>query len=111
MNDILANVLLIAGMALVTFAVRYGTLAALRTRELPPAVRRALAYVPIAVLSAITASYVLYRGGRLAASIDNPYLVAAVVAIGVSAATRRLGLTVVVGSLAFVALRLLGLAA
>lgn len=90
--------LLIAGMALVTFAVRYPVLALVGKIPLPERVFQALRYVPPAVLAAIVVPAVLLPDGTtLDISPGNARLVAALVAGLVAWRTRSLLLTIVVG--------------
>ncbi|WP_269530780.1 AzlD domain-containing protein [Chitinimonas sp. BJYL2] len=56
--------LLIAGMAGVTFAIRYAFYALGDKVAFPPWVQRALRYVPVAVLTAITVPMVLLPDGQ-----------------------------------------------
>ncbi|NOG52074.1 MAG: AzlD domain-containing protein [Chloroflexi bacterium] len=66
----------ILGMALVTFGVRYITLALVVRAEMSPAMKRALRYVPVAVLSAITVPAVAAPQGIVIVTPDNAYLYA-----------------------------------
>lgn len=95
------EILLIAGMTAVTFAVRYPILALLSRLELPPGVIRALRFVPVAVLTAIIAPMMALQEGALALRLDNAYLVAGVVAMGIAWRTRQLLPTIVLGLLFF----------
>lgn len=98
MND----VILIAGMAAVTFAVRYPVLALMGKIDLPAPVMRMLRYVPPAVLSAISLPAVLYPdGARLHLGIDNAYLGAGIIAALAAWRTNSLLVTIVVGMLGF----------
>jgi branched-subunit amino acid transport protein len=98
----MSEVILIAGMAAVTFAVRYPVLALLGKIELPTLATRALRYVPPAVLAAISLSAVLYPdGARLHLGFDNAYLGAGTIAALVSWRTRSLLITIVAGMAAF----------
>ena len=66
--------LLILGMALITFAIRY-SLFAFPDLRFPPLVRQGLHYVPTAVLSAIVLPGMLIPDGQhWAFSLDNAYL-------------------------------------
>ncbi len=104
----LQEALLILGMMLVTFAARYPLLALSGRVRLPQPVERALAYVPVAVLTAICIPMVLKPGGGdWQLSVSNPYLMASLVAIAVAWITRHLLLTITLGMLCFFALRLL----
>ena len=91
------EILLIAGMALVTFAARYPVLALVGRLQLPTRVLRALRFVPPAVLTAIVVPEMLIRDGDFALRPDNAYLVAGVVAALVSWRTKNLLLTISLG--------------
>lgn len=93
--------LLIVGMMAVTFSIRYFFFGLANKVSLPPKVQRALNYVPIAVLSAIIAPAVLMPKGTLEASFNNPYLIAAFVAVIVSWWRKSMLLTVVCGMATF----------
>lgn len=58
------EILLIAGMTLVTFGIRYAFYALGDKVNFPPLVKRALRYVPVAVLTAITVPMVLLPDGQ-----------------------------------------------
>lgn len=93
--------LLVAGMALVTFAVRYPVMALVGRIPLPERVFEALRYVPPAVLAAIIVPEVVLPSGRpLFLSIENARLVAALVTVLVAWRTKNLLLTIVLGMLA-----------
>lgn len=90
--------LLILGMALVTFAIRYPMLALANRFELSQLVKDALKFVPPAVLAAIIAPSVLMRNdAALGISLGNSYLVAALVAGVVAWRSQNLLLTIVIG--------------
>lgn len=95
------ELLLILGMMLVTFGVRYSTLAIVGRLQLPPLMIRALNYVPVAVLTAIIVPEVLMPGGAIDIGIDNAYLVAGLLAVIVSWRTKNLLATIVIGMAAF----------
>lgn len=99
------EVLLIIGMMAVTFGVRYLPLVMSGRLEFPASLERALRFVPVAVLTALTVPMVLLPQGEWALSLKSPYLVASVVAIIVSAWQRNLMLTILVGLLVFFVLR------
>ena len=79
------------GMALVTFALRASFLVLPPGIETPALLRRALRYVPAAVLTAIWAPEVL---------VGNEQLLAAVVAIAVAWRWRMTFATIIAGLLA-----------
>ena len=87
--------LAIAG--LVTFGIRLSFIALLGKVELPPALTRALRFVPPAVLSAIILPEVLVRDGAVDLHPANPRLVAGVLAALVAWRTRNVVLTIAVG--------------
>ena len=98
---------LIAGMAFVTFLIRYSLFAMAGRVKFPDRLIRALRYVPPTVLAAITAPAVLRPAGAgLEVSYTNPYLIGAIVAFGVGWFSRNLLLTIVIGMSAFFAWQL-----
>lgn len=99
--------LLIAGMTVLTFVPRYLPFALAGRLTIPPLVRSALSYVPIAVLTAIVAQGALMRDGSLALELGNHHLVATVMAVVAAVLTRHLLVTVVVGLATFALARLL----
>ncbi|TVR20037.1 MAG: AzlD domain-containing protein [Anaerolineaceae bacterium] len=98
---------LISGMAIVTFSVRYPVLAILGRLDLPPALTRALKYVPAVVLTAIIMPEILLHGGTLDVAPTNPRLIGALVAGVIAWRTRDLLWTIGGGMAAFFAWRLL----
>ncbi len=95
------EVLLIVGMMAVTFFNRYVLFAFANRISLPKGVQKALGYVPIAVLSAIIAPVVLMPKGEFAFTVDNAYLIAAIVAIVISWWRKNMLLTVFSGMTIF----------
>jgi branched-subunit amino acid transport protein len=90
---------MIAATALVTLALRFSFLGTLKPHAIPERVRIVLTYVPPAVFAAIVLPQVLLREGALHAGLDNPRLVAALVAIVVARLTRSMLWTIVAGML------------
>jgi branched-subunit amino acid transport protein len=95
------EVLLIAGMAVVTFLVRYPLIALSGRLQLSPRLLQALNYVPPAVLTAIVVPMVLVNDGDVWVSGANPRLVGAIAALSVGLWRKNLLLTIVVGMSAF----------
>jgi branched-subunit amino acid transport protein len=90
--------LFIAGMALVTFAVRYPVLALVGKVPLPDPVLRALKYVPPAVLTAIIVPAMVFTpDGSLDLRLTNAYLVAGVVSAIIAWRSKNLLLTIILG--------------
>ncbi|MDP2746938.1 AzlD domain-containing protein [Pseudomonas sp.] len=97
--------LLILGMALITFAIRY-SLFAFPDLRFPPLVRQGLNYVPTAVLSAIVLPGMLIPDGQhWAFSLDNAYLLAGLATIAIAGLTRHLLATIGGGLLVFFIVR------
>ncbi len=95
------EILLVLGMTAVTFGARWPVLALMSRMEMPPALERALRYIPASVLAAIIAPALFMPEGELALRVDNAALVAGAVAIVVAARTRKLLLTILVGMAVF----------
>src|SRR5260221_10795956 len=101
------EVVLIAGMALVTLVVRYPILALFGKIPMPEAILRALKYVPPAVLTAIIVPAMLLKNDQLSLSYANDFLVAGIIAAIVAWRSKNLLLTIVVGMVSLVLWRLL----
>jgi branched-subunit amino acid transport protein len=100
--------ILVGGMAVVTFAIRYPVLALLGKIDLPPVLLRALRYVPAAVLTAIVVPEVLIPDDEhLFIGLNNAYLIAAIIAALVSWRSKSLLLTIIAGMAVFFVWRLL----
>lgn len=101
------EVLMIAGMTLVTFSLRY-TLWASDRIQLPNWLTSALSFAPAAVLTAIIVPMVIYPDkGDAQLSLTNPYLIATTAAFALTLWRKNLLLTIGVGMLIFIFLRLL----
>lgn len=96
------NTLIILGMALITITIKAIVFVIGDRIVMPPAVREALGFVPVTVLTAIIVPMVLAPHGHgLELNPRNPQLVAALAAVLVCAFTRRQLLTIVVGLAVF----------
>ncbi len=98
-------VMLAAGA--VTFATRASFIVLLERFQMPQWFRRALRFVPAAVLSAIIAPELALRDGTFAAPWTNTQLLAGVVAIAVAWKTRNVLLTILAGMAALLLFQLL----
>lgn len=94
--------LLIMGMAAVTFAVRYPVLALVSRVTLPQWAIRALRYVPVAVLTAITVPAVAAPDGEtINFGVNNAYLYAGILSAILAWRTRKLLPTILIGMAIF----------
>ncbi len=96
-------VMLLGG--LITFLIRFSFIYLFGRFHIPETVRRALHYVPPAVLSAIVFPELFLRDGTLYLTIYNTRLLAGVVAILVAWYSRNTLLTIVVGMLVLILLQ------
>ena len=101
MNTINNEGLLIFGMAIATFSIRYVIFAASNRITLSPGLLRALRYVPPVVLTAIVVPEVLISDGTLDVSMMNARLVGAIATTLVAITTRNLLLTIGIGMAVF----------
>jgi branched-subunit amino acid transport protein len=99
--------LLILGMMVVTFGIRYFLLAFAGRIRMPSLMEASLHYIPPAVLIAMSVPAVLMPRGELHLSYTNPYLVAAVLATAAGILTKSLFATIAIGLFAFFAFHLL----
>jgi branched-subunit amino acid transport protein len=93
--------LLIGGMAIVTFAIRYPVLALSGRFQLSERFLQILRYVPPVVLTAIVVPTVLMPDNQLALSYTNARLVGAIAALLIGLWRKNLLLTIVVGMAVF----------
>jgi len=92
------EVYLIAGMAGVTFFIRYIMHPASGRMEFPKLLERALAYVPPAVLTAIILPAIIFPSGQThMASLENPYVIGGICAFAVGWWTKNLLTTILAG--------------
>jgi branched-subunit amino acid transport protein len=89
--------LTIAGMAVVTYALRSSFLLLPASVETPPLFKRALRFVPAAVLTAIWAPELLLKDQVLSLGPGNEKLLAGAVAIAVAWRWRMTSLTLAAG--------------
>ncbi len=95
------EIILILGMLAVTFSVRYIPLVLVGRIELPKRVFRALRYVPVAVLTAISVPAALMPQGDVDFRLSNAYLYAAIIAVLIAWRTKNLLYTIAGGMLVF----------
>jgi branched-subunit amino acid transport protein len=93
--------LLIGGMAIVTFLIRYPVLALSGRFKLSDRFLQVLRYVPPAVLTAIVVPVVLMPENQLWVSYTNARLIGAIAAVAIGVWRQNLLLTIVVGMAVF----------
>ena len=91
--------LMIVSIGLITFAIRFVPIALLSRRNLPVWLKRALAYVPPAVMTAIITPALFFPSGTPNIALDVPRLVAAAIAVLVAWKTRSVLWTIILGML------------
>jgi branched-subunit amino acid transport protein len=96
-------VMLIGG--LVTFGMRFSFIFLFGKFHIPETVRKALHYVPPAVLSAIVFPELFLHNGALSLSFGNDRLLAGLVAIMVAWFTKNTLITILVGMVALFVLQ------
>jgi branched-subunit amino acid transport protein len=99
--------LIILGMALVTYLPRFLPMYILTRLEIPKLVIDWLRYVPVAVLAALIVPGILTSERQVFVSLGNSYLVAAIPAFLVAWRTKNMMLTVTVGMAVVLVLQLL----
>lgn len=95
-------VLLLGGA--ITFGIRYSFIYLLGRYEIPDTMRRALRFVPPAVLSAIVVPDLMVHSGQIDLSLTNFRLLAGAVAVLVAWKTKNTLLTILAGILALLIL-------
>ena len=99
--------LIMLGLAAGTFLIRASFILILGESEMDPRIARALRFVPGSVLSALVVPQILTRGNALRISMDNPQLIAAIVAAVIAWRTKNVVLTILGGMLVLWALQAL----
>jgi len=97
-------VLLLGGA--ITFAMRFSFIYLFGRTEIPDSLRRALRYVPPAVLSAIVFPELLMHSGRLDVSLGNDRALAGAFAVLVALVTRNMLATIAAGMAALILIQL-----
>ena len=98
-------IVLLLGGAL-TFAMRFSFIYLFGRTEIPDSLRRALRYVPPAVLSAIVFPELLMHSGRLDVSLGNDRVLAGAFAVLVALLTRNMLATIAAGMAALILIQL-----
>ena len=99
-NTPMALGLIILGMGVVTYAIRLLPMMLLGCVEGRPLMRRALRFVPPAVLSALIFPELFLPGGTLDLSLGNPRLLAGALAALIAWRTKNALLAIAVGMMA-----------
>lgn len=102
------HVELILGMAVVTYLARVGLMGAAKQFEMHPLLKRALEYVPVAILAALVFPSILAPTGAVENPTTNIYLWAAAVSAVLQLLVRKQWLSIVAGVIVLVVLRQLG---
>jgi branched-subunit amino acid transport protein len=98
-------IMLIGG--LITFGMRFSLIFLFGKFHIPETMRKALHYVPPAVLSAIVFPELLYRSNQLDISFGNTRLLAGIIAILVAWFSKNTLLTILAGMIALFVLQVL----
>lgn len=101
-------ILIIAGMALVTFATRYSCVALLKQTGMPAWLEKWLKHIPTAILTALIMPALVLPKGQIDISFHNHYLLAGFVAALVAYKSRNIIATLMLGMGTILSLRLLG---
>ena len=98
----LHEIYMVAGMALVTFGIRYIMFPVSGRFKFPELFEKGLQYVPPAVLAAIIVPAVLMPTGEtINVKLSNPYLIGAITACVMEGVFKNLLLTIVVSMVVF----------
>ncbi|WP_022942699.1 AzlD domain-containing protein [Psychromonas hadalis] len=97
--------LLILGMFIITFAIRFVMFAFAGKMTFPNWLGKALKFVPPAVLTAIIVPAVVMPEGNIDISFNNSYLIAALFALIIALISKSLLKTIGLGMIFFLVLR------
>ena len=107
MPDTLSVILTIFGMFIVTFSIRFVLFARAHRIQLPVWLEESLAYVPVAVLTAIIMPMMLMPNKQLDFSWHNPWLLGGLAAFIIGLILKKPLITIAVGVLVFFASKFL----
>ena len=93
---------------LITFGMRFSLIYLFGRFQVPEALRRALHYVPPAVLSAIIFPELFLQNEKLNMTLDNHRLLAGLVAVLVAWFSKNTLLTIIAGMIALFILQFVG---
>ncbi len=93
------EVLMITGMALVTFGIRYPVLAIFSRISISDSFSRTLKYVRPAVLTAIISPIIFFQDEKFAFNFSNTRFVASILTAIIAWRTKNLLLTILLGML------------
>lgn len=99
--------LIILGMFVVTFGVRFCLFARANKITMPNWMDGALGFVPVSVLSAIIVPMIFMPDGHLSVSFHNPWLLGALAAFAIGLIKQNQLLTILVGVAVFYLSKLL----
>jgi branched-subunit amino acid transport protein len=99
-------VMLLGG--LITFGMRSSLIYAFGRLHVPETMRKALHYVPPAVLSAIVFPELFLRDGAFSLSVDNYRLLAGLIAVIVAWVSKNTLITILTGMVALLLLQFFG---
>ncbi|MBT9140182.1 MAG: hypothetical protein DDT30_00758 [Dehalococcoidia bacterium] len=88
---------LILGMAIVTYLPRFLPLYVLTRMEIPTALIAWLRYIPVAVLAALIVPGITAAGGQISLGWGNSYLLASIIAFLIAWRSKNMMLTLTVG--------------
>lgn len=100
-------ILIIIGMALVTFATRFGSVALFRQTGMPSWLERWLRHIPTAILTALIMPALVLPKGQIDLSVGNPYWIAGLVAVLAAYKTKSIMATLLLGMGTILTLRAL----
>ena len=95
----------IAGMAVVNFAIRFPSLSILSRAELPGWLKRWLSFIPVSAMATLVVGGVLRPDGTWQAPLSSPYVWASLVTGLVYWRFRSFLGATIIGVVAFLALR------
>jgi|TARA_R110001599_G_scaffold6656_5_gene32895 branched-subunit amino acid transport protein len=99
--NLIDAVLIISGMFVVTFGVRFVLFARAHKVVMPDFLERALKFVPVAVLTAIITPMILMPDQHINMSLFNPWLLGGIAAFVVGIWRQQQLLTILVGVIVF----------
>lgn len=99
--------IIILGMALVTFIPRVFPLLFFSKYKMNKELERFIRYVPISILTALVIKEIFFIDGNLSFNLSNPNIVPAIVTLLVALKSKSIGLTIGAGLLVYILILLI----
>ncbi|EQF24061.1 branched-chain amino acid transport family protein [Clostridioides difficile CD160] len=97
MNNNYYILCIIIGMYIVTYLPRVLPMLIFSKKEMPEFLKKIMKFIPVAILTSLTAKDVFFNGDNLYLSISNPKIISFLVVLLVAYKFKSIGISIVTG--------------